>query len=145
MNVFDLMLGLGVEVDELLARWGVRSLVIVRGESVQDTLRASGDAVGLVGGLGLLGGLVFGVEILEGLEEAVGNTVLLVEIESALSSLVTNHVAVSEVLCDDAGSWLLLLGNLIRVLGGDVFLNLLCALGSRDRDLRLAKLGVVEE
>lgn len=80
VDVGDLVGGLRVEVDELLAVWGGGCLVVVGGESVENTGEAGGDAVGLVGSLGLLGRLVLGVEIVESLEESVGDAVLLVEI-----------------------------------------------------------------
>lgn len=70
---------------------------------------------------------------------------LLVEIQGALSSLVTDGVAVGEVLGDDAGSWLVLLGDLVGVLGLGGWLVLPGALGTRDGDLSASKLGVVEE
>lgn len=80
MNVGHVVGSLSVEVDELLAVWSGGSLVVVRGESVEDTGQAGSDAVGLVGGLGLLSRLVLGVEVLESLEELVGDTVLLIEV-----------------------------------------------------------------
>ena len=146
MNILNLVLSLSVEVHELLSSRSARCLLVVRGKGVVDALDAAGDAVSLICGLSLLGSLVLGVEVLESLEEAAGNTVLLVEIESALSSLVSENVSVSEVLGDDTGSWLLLLSNLIRVLGGGwAILKLLCTLGARDGNLGPSKLSVIEQ
>lgn len=50
-----------------------------------------------------------------------------------------------EILRDDAGSWFLLLGNLVGVLRVLCWLVLLCTLGTRNRDLAASELGVVEE
>lgn len=145
MDVGHLVGGLGVEVDELLSGWGGRGLVVVGSKSVEDALNTSSDPVRLVGSLGLLGGLVLRVKVVKGLEELVGNAVLLVEIQGALGSLVTDNVAVGEILGDDAGAWLLLLGDLVGVLLGLGWLVLLCSLGAGDGNLGAAELGVVEE
>lgn len=50
-----------------------------------------------------------------------------------------------EVLGDDAGSWLVLLGDLVGVLGLGGWLVLLGSLGTRNGDLSASELGVVEE
>ena len=145
MDIGHLVGGLGVEVDKLLSRWSGSSLVVVRRKGVEDALNTSGDAVRLIGGLGLLGSLVLGVKVVEGLKELVGNTVFLVEIQSALSSLVTDGVAVGEILGDDAGAWLLLLGDLVGVLLSVGWLVLLCSFRAGDGNLGAAELGVVKE
>jgi hypothetical protein len=83
---------------------------------VEDALGLSGDAIGLIGCLGLLGSLVFGVEAVESLQESVGKAMLVIIVESALSSLIANNVTVGEVLGDDTGTWLFLLSDLVGVL-----------------------------
>lgn len=145
MDVGHIMGGLGVEVDELLSGWSRSGLVVVRRKGVEDALNTSGDAVGLVGSLSLLSSLVLGVKVVKSLKELVGNAVLLIQIQGALGGLVTDGVAVGEVLGDDAGAWLLLLGDLVGVLLGVGWLVLLCSLGAGDGDLGAAELGVVEE
>jgi len=40
---------------------------------------------------------------------------LLVKVDSTLSSHISNYVTVCEVFSDNAGSWLLLLGDLVTV------------------------------
>lgn len=47
---------------------------------MEQTLCFGGDAVGLVRGLGLLGRLILGVEVMERLQEAAGDTVLVVQV-----------------------------------------------------------------
>lgn len=145
VDVGHLVGRLGVKVDELLSGWGGSGLVVVRSKSVEDALNTSSDPVRLIGSLGLLGSLVLRVKAVKGLEELVGNTVLLVEIQGALGSLVTDGVAVGEILGDDAGAWLLLLGDLVRVLLRVAWLVLLCSLGPGDGNLRAAELRVVEK
>jgi len=104
------------------------------------------DTVGLVGCLGLLGGLVLGVEVVESLEEFVGETMLVINIKGTLSSLVANNVTVSKILGDDTGTWLLLLGDLICVLLGTMGLfKLLGTLCACNYDLGLSELCVVEQ
>lgn len=103
-----------------------------------------GDTVGLVRRLGLLGGLVLVVEVLERGQEAAGDTVLVVKVERALRSLVADNVAVGEVLGDDTGAGLLLLGNLVAVLLAVGLIELLSTLGTGHGNLGLSKLGVVQ-
>ncbi len=64
---------------------------------------------------GLVGGMVFFIETLNGRDEAGGNSVFLIEIDGTLNGLVSEHVTVGKVFSNDAASWLLLLGNLIGV------------------------------
>jgi hypothetical protein len=75
--------------------------------------------------------------------------VFVIKINSSLSSLVTNYVAMSEILGDDTRSWLLLLCNLIAItasIAGEVASIILtrtrCA---ANLYLRGTKLCVVEE
>jgi hypothetical protein len=42
-------------------------------------------------------------------------TMLLVQVNSTLSSLIGDNVSMSKILSNDAGSWLLFLGDLITV------------------------------
>ena len=76
-------------------------------------------------------------------------TVLLVQIDGALSGLVTDSVAVCQVLSNDAGSWFLLLGDFIAVTLSLCVVVASIILGrtssASDLDLGGAQLGVVEE
>lgn len=59
--------------------------------------------------------MVLLVQVGDGVDEAVGDTVLVVQINSLLDGIVANHVTLCEVLCNDTGSWLVLLCNLVGV------------------------------
>lgn len=76
-----------------------------------------GDTVRLVNGLGLVGGVIFGVEVLDRGQELIGNTVLGVEVDCLLNSRVTNDVSVGEVLGNNTAARLLLLCDLVAVSG----------------------------
>lgn len=89
-----------------------------------------GDAVGLVCGLGLLGGLVLAIEVLERLQEAAGDTMLVVKVERTLGSLVADNVAVGEVFGNDTGTGLLLLGNFVAILPAMGLIEFLSTLGA---------------
>jgi hypothetical protein len=69
--------------------------------------------------------MVFLIQTLDSRDKAIGNTVLLVEINSTLNGLVSKDVAVSKILSDNAASWLLLLSDLITVT-----LGVLCEVAS---------------
>lgn len=58
MDILNLSGGLGVEVDKLFASWGASSLLVVRGQSSKEGVGSSTDAIGIVDGLGLVGGVV---------------------------------------------------------------------------------------
>jgi len=59
--------------------------------------------------------MVLLVETSDGVDESVGYAMLVIQIDGLLNGLVTNHVAVSKVLSDDARARLVLLCNLIGV------------------------------
>jgi len=80
MDVLDLAGRLSVEVDELLTSWSTSSLLVVRVKAGPDAgcdvAGFFGDLVALVYGFGLVGCVVLAIEVLESLEESVGNAVL---------------------------------------------------------------------
>jgi hypothetical protein len=88
------------------------------------------------------------VKTLEGGEEAAGDVVNSIEIESALDGGISYDVTVGEVLSQDASAGLLLLGDLVgvavSVLGGG---DIVVVVGTGAGDLKVvgAELGVVEE
>ena len=97
--------------------------------------------------LGLIGGLVFSIKLLKSLHEAARNAVLLVEVNSTLNSGIANHIAVSEILGNDARAGLFFLCDLIGVTFGVicVALTLFRGVVRGDTDLGGAELCVVEE
>ncbi len=93
--------------------------------------------------------MVLVVEVCNGGDETTGDTVLLVEIDGTLDSLVTKNVSVSKILCDDTAAWLLLLGDLVAIT-----LTLACVVasiilvgtsGTGNLDLGGAKLSIIEQ
>ena len=74
---------------------------------------------------------------------------LLVQFNGTLGSLIADNIAMGQVLSNDAGSWLLLLGDLITValcLGGKMAsVILLRASGAGNLDVGRTELSVVEE
>lgn len=97
--------------------------------------------------------MVLAIQLSQLGEEACGDAVLVVELDSASDGSISNNIAMSQVLCDDARAWLLLLCNVVavavgvgrgdaivtgRLVGGQA-----CSRGHGD--VRSAKLGVVQE
>ncbi len=66
MDILDLAGGLSVEVDELLSGWRAGGLFVVGGQSRQERVGLLGDTIGLVDGTGLVSGVVFVIEALNG-------------------------------------------------------------------------------
>lgn len=136
-----------VEIDQLLPSRGVGGLLEVRAEAEDEAASPLRDVVRLVGGLGLLGGVVLVVEALERRHEAVGDTVLLIQLDTTLEGGIADDIAVGKVLGQDADAGLLFLGDLVAVAVG------ICRVGSvvvlsvlgNDLNLRAAELGVVQE
>jgi hypothetical protein len=149
VDVLDLLAALGVEVDELLASWGTSCLLEVGVQAGQDIVGLLSYTVGLVDRLGLIGGMVLLVEAGEGRQEAVGDTVLSIEVDGLLNSLITEDVTMCNILSGDTGTGFLLLGDLIAVP-----LGVLCEVasvviagtsGTGNLDLCSTELGVIEE
>lgn len=90
-------------------------LFVVGSQPREERVGPLGDTIRLVNRAGLIGGVVFLIQVLDSRDKASGNTVLLVEINSTLDGLVSKDVAVGKILSDNAASWLLLLGDLITV------------------------------
>lgn len=104
-------------------------------------------AVDITYRLSLLGGVVLLVEVGEGREKSARNSMLLIQVDGTLNTLVTNNVAVGEVLSDDTASRLLLLCNLVgialSVVGVVASIILVVSSGAGDLNLGSSKLGVV--
>ena len=77
------------------------------------------------------------------------HTMLLVQIDGTLSGLIGDNVAMSQILGNDARTWLLLLGDLIAIAFSlcsiMASIVLVRASSAGDLDVSGAKLGVVEE
>jgi len=58
VDILNLSGGLSVEVDKLLASWGTSSLLVVGGQSSKEGVGSSTNAIGIIDGLGLVGGVV---------------------------------------------------------------------------------------
>lgn len=115
VDIDDLLLALSVEVNQLLASWGGGGLLEVRVEAGEQASSARGDAVALVSSLGTVGGVVLLIQAGQGGHEASRHSVLVVKLDSTLQGSISDHVAVSEVLGQNACTRLLLLCDLIRV------------------------------
>lgn len=111
---------------------------------MEEALSLCGDAVRLVGSFSLLGGLVLVVEVLKGFQEATGNTMLMVEVERTLGSLVTDDITVGEIFGDNTRAGLLFLSNLVAVLFVMSIINFFGTLSASYGDLGLSKLSVVK-
>lgn len=106
------------EVDQLLAGRGVGGLLEVRVEAREEAACALRDTIRLIGGLRPVCGVVLLVEAGQSVEEAGGNTVLVVELDGTLNGGIANDVSVSKVLGDDSRPGLLLLRDLVGVTVG---------------------------
>jgi len=125
VNIENLLLRGGVELVNFGSDASADGLVIVVGELVGNTsvlvdLSGLGDNSGglLVDlardGLVLANDLVSNsvVQGVEEVEESRRNALFVVKLDSSLDNVVSENVAVGEVLGDDSGSWLVLLADL---------------------------------
>jgi len=60
------------------------------------------NAVRIIDRFGFVGGLVLRVYVLQSLQEAAGDTMLLVQVDGALRCSITDGIAMGQVLRDDA-------------------------------------------
>lgn len=93
--------------------------------------------------------MILRVEVGEGLDETVGDAMLLVELDGTLDGLVTDDIAMGKVLGNNAASGLLLLCNLIALtlllLLVVAAIVLAAAGGTGDLNLSSTKLCIIEE
>lgn len=116
VNVADLLVRLDVELSHLPTGRRVECLLEVRVQTAPVVHSLVGDLVLLVKTLGPVGGTVLFVEVGKSGREARGEAVLVVQRDGLLDRLVADHIAVSQILSDDAGSRLVLLINVVLVL-----------------------------
>ena len=102
MDISNLLVALRVEACEFLTRRRAHCFFKVRIDASPSRGCLVGDAIALVEALGAIARLVLCVELCEGVGEAVGDAVLVVKGDGTLDRGVADHVAVGEVLGDDA-------------------------------------------
>lgn len=113
VDVLHLSGAVNVELGNLLAGRRVAGLLKVAVQAREEVVGALGDAVVLVGRLGAVCGLVLLVQVLESAKETRRDAVLLVQLDGALDRGVTDHVAVCQILGQDASAGLHLLRDLV--------------------------------
>lgn len=151
MDITDLLIGLGVKLTQLLAGGVLEGLLEVRVQAAPATESLVGDLIALVDSLGALGSVELLVEVAQSGGKAGGEAVLLVQGDSLLDRVVADHVSVSQVLGDNAGARLVLLGDVVLIFllgtGGSSLLTgeVVDVGGGLDVHGGAAQLGLVEE
>ena len=148
MDVTNLLIRLRVEIRELLPSGRPYSFLIIRVEATPDAIGLVRHAIRLIESLRFISRFVSSVEVCEGIGEAAGDAVLVVQGDGALKGGVAEDVAVGEILGYDPGSGLVFLRD-VMAFAGFFFVVGACELGDAgcagDGDLGGAELGVVEE
>lgn len=148
MDVLDLALTIGIELNQLLASGRVGGLLKVRADAAEEAVGSVGNAVRLVGCLGTFGRVVLLVKVHQGIHKTVGDAMLVIEFDRALKSRVADNVTVGKVLSQDAASRLLFLGDLVRIsvdVGGMRGTIVSLAVSRSYRNLRSLELGVIQK
>lgn len=148
VDILNLLGAGGVKVNQLLAGGALGSLLKVRCEASEERVGSSGQAVASIGSLGLVCGVGALIELLDGVDKLVGDTVLLVELDGCFETGIGDEVAMSEDLSEDAGAGLLFLcqASVGGAIGGGVIgMGIVRGGAARDGDFVGAELGVVEE
>lgn len=152
VDVTDLLVALSVKGKQALTGWGTESLLKVRVQATPPGHRFLGDTVVGIDILGLLGRLVFAVEVGQSVGETAGDAVLVVESDGALDGVIANHVTLSQILGHDTGARLVLLldiitfgGAIVAMVGSFAAGHLIETSGAGNLDLRRSELGIVEE
>lgn len=151
MHITDLLVALGVEGMETLTRGSAKGFLEVRVQATPTGLDLLRNTVVGINVLRLLGRFVFAVEVGQSAGEAIGDAVLAVESESTLDGLITDHVALGQILCHDARAGLVLLCNVVAFSGALVAMvssfasgQLVKTSSAGDLDLGRSELGIVE-
>lgn len=149
MNVLNLAGSLCIKVHKLLTSWGSSSLFIIGCQTRKERVGLLCDTIRFISGLGLFSGMILAVEVVQGVEEAARDSMLLIKVDSSLSSGVSDSVTMGKVFCDDTASWLLLLGYFVAItlFVGSIMVSIVFVEARRasNLDLSRAKLGVVEQ
>ena len=102
VDILHLLVALRVEGRQLLPRRCVHRLLEIAAQPRPSPSRFLADPIVSVDALGLVRGLVLGIEICEGGGEAIGDAVFVVEGNGALNGVVADAVAMGEILGYDA-------------------------------------------
>lgn len=116
MDVANLLISLGVEVPQFLARGSAHGLLKVAVETAPAAGSLVAELVAFVESLGAVRSAGLLVKVAEDAGEAGREAVLLVNGNGPLDSLVADRVAVGEVLCEDARAGLVFLLEVVLVL-----------------------------
>ena len=118
MDIADLLVALGIESSQLLARRGAEGLFEVGRHAAPSRVGLFGDTVALIETLGFIGGLVLGVEGGERVGEAGRHAVLVVQRDRPRDGVVRDHVPVRQVLGHDPRAGLVFLRDVVWVRRG---------------------------
>jgi hypothetical protein len=148
VNITDLLISACIEIHKFLSSRRSNGFLIIRVQAFPNAIGLVGYAIGFIESLCLVGRLVFSVEVREGVGEAVGDAMLVIESDGALESGVAEDVAVREIFGYDTGAWFVFLGDVVAFAGflfagGAAQVGEACCAG--DRYLGRAELGVVKE
>jgi len=117
VDIHHLLGALIIECTQLLPRRRTRSLLKVRRKTTPTLLCLGGDLILLIHLLRLRAHRILLVELVERLHEFAADAMLLIESNAALDDLVAYDVAGSEVLGEDARTWLIILRDLVVIRG----------------------------
>lgn len=115
VDILHLLVTLSVKAGQLLSCRCIDCFLEIGAQTSPSAGGFLRDAVAGVDALGPVRSLVLLVECGQSIGEAIGDAMLIVESNSTLNGVIADGVAVSKVLGDDAGSWLVLLGNVILI------------------------------
>lgn len=119
VDICHLLLANNVEVSELLTSRCTHCLLEVAVEATPSIHGFIGDLVLVIHLFGLVSHLVLAVEVLQSRGESTAEAMLVVECDGLLNDVIREGIAVSKILGDDSGSWLVLLRDVVlRSLSG---------------------------
>lgn len=152
MNITDLLVGLNIEITNLLTSRSVEGLLKVRSYAAPVVGSLVSDFVFFVKSFRAVGGLVLVVKASQGGGESIRDSVFLVKSNCLLDGLVADSVAVSKILSHYTRARLVLLFDVMLVfvpgflgaggVGAGNVVDVMCGL---DMNSRGSKLRVIEE
>lgn len=120
MYVPHLLVTLCVEAYQLLARRSAKGLLEVGVQASPRSVSLVCDPVACIQALRTIRCLVLAVKLLKGVGEASGDPVLIVKRDGALDGIIADHVAVGQVLGNNARTRLVFLRDIVYIAGGIV-------------------------
>ena len=118
VDILDFLVSLGIEIGQFLSSGGSQGLLEITANSSPAGGGLVGDSVTGIDSLGFIRSFELCIEVGQRIREPCGNSVLIVKCYGPLNRCVRENISLGKILCNDAGTWLVVLGNFVVMFMG---------------------------